>query len=163
MNTRVAALIVVIFLVGSACTSTGSLEPVPVMTPELSAQLQARAFALACRDVICAGDPILAPDSTPPAVREAIVEQFTDEVEYVTESQLEERYTSNDRYSDGATMFSVTDVDTTKRNDVLEVDVWISRGRFEFVGRTYLFLWDGTQWVDTSPDAVDVTVTTSVS
>lgn len=133
------------------------------MTPELSAQLRARAFMRACREVVCAGTPILAPDTTPPSVREAIVELFTDEVEYVTDPQLEERYPSGGLYPDGATMLSVTAVDTTTRNDVVGVDVWVSRGRFDFAGKTYLFLWDGTQWVDTSPDTVDVTVTTSVS
>jgi len=112
VNARSRAVIVVILLVGSACTITGSGKPVPEMTQELSAQLQARAFARACRDVICAGAPILAPDSTALAV---------------------------------------------------SVDVLISRGQYDFVGRTYLFVWDGTQCLDTSPDTVDVTVTTSVS
>jgi len=34
-------------------------HPVPEMTPEASAQLQARAFMRACQDVTCAGAPIL--------------------------------------------------------------------------------------------------------
>ncbi len=163
MRTRITTLVVVILLIGSACASSGSGVPVPEMTPELSAQLRARAFMRACQDVACAGAPILAPDSTPPSVREAIVEQFTDEVEYLSDSQLEERYDANGTYPDGAVWLNVNLVDTTERSDVIGVDVWISRARFDFVGRTYLFLWDGTQWVDTSPDAVDVTVTTSVS
>ena len=164
------ALIVAILLVGSACSLAGSREahpdsrePPPEMTPELSAQLQARAFMRACQDVACADVPILAPDSTPPSVRDAIVELFTDEVEYLTDSQLEERYDASGKYPDGAVWLNVAVVDTTERSDVVGVDVWISLGRFDFVGRTYLFLWDGTQWVDTSPDTVDVTVTTSVS
>ncbi len=163
MRTRITALVVVILLVGSACASTGSGVPVPEMTPELSTQLQARAFMRACQESACAGAPILAPDSTPPAVREAIVERFTDEVEYVSESQLEQLYDSTGRYRDGSIMLSVTPVATTERGDVVGVDVWISQGQFEFIGRTYLFLWDGSQWVDTAPDTVDVTVTTSVS
>ena len=163
MRTRITALVVVILLIGSACAPTGSRQPAPVMTPELSAQLRARAFMRACQDVACAGAPILAPDSTPPSVREAIVEQFTDEVEYLSDSQLEERYDANGTYPDGAVWLNVNLVDTTERSDVISVDVWISRARFDFVGRTYLFLWDGIQWVDTSPETVDVTVTTSVS
>ena len=153
----------VIGLIASACASSSSGEPVPEMTLELSAQLQARALMQACQDVGCAGAPILAPDSTPLAVREAIVERFTDEVEYLNESQLKERYPSPDRYDDGATMISVRSLSTSERDDVVGVDVWVSRGRFDVVGRTYLFLWNGSQWVDTSPDTVDVTVTTSVS
>lgn len=160
---RVAVLVVVVLLVSSACVSTGSSEPAPAMTPGLSAQLQAGAFARACRDVICAGAPIYAPASTSPAVREAILEQFGNEVEYVEQSQLDRLYTSNDRFANGATMIGVGTVDATRRSDVVGVDVWISRGQYDFVGRTYLFLWNGAQWVDTSPDAVDVTVTSSVS
>ncbi len=166
MNTRFGAIIVAILLIASACTSADSGEPAPAMTPQLSAQLRARAFMRACQDVACSGAPILAPDSTPSSVREAIVELFTDEVEYLSDSQLEERYPSSNRYSqypDGATWFNVTALDATRRIDVVGVDVWISRGQFDVVGQTYLFLWDGTRWLDTSPDAVDVTVTTSVS
>lgn len=163
MRTRITALVVAILLVGSACTSAGSGEPAPAVTPELAAQLQARAFMRACQESACAGAPILAPDSTPPSVREAIVAQFTDEVEYLTDSQNEARYDANDRYPDGAVWLNVDLVETTERNDVVGVDVWISRERFDVIGRTYLFLWDGSQWVDTSPDSVDVTVTTSVS
>lgn len=160
---RTAVLVVVVLLVGSACTTTDSVASVPPMTDELSVELQARAFMRACRDAICAGAPILAPDSTPPAVQAAIIEQFTDEVEYVKISQLDERYSADGRFDSGAVMIDVQTVGTTERADVIGVDVWISHGRYEFVGRTYLFLWNGTEWVDTSPDAVDVTVTTSVS
>ena len=163
MNARFAALVVAILLIGSACTSVGSGDPVPEMTPELSAQIQARAFARACRDVICAGAPIYAPASTSPAVREAILEQFGTEVEYLEQSQFDELYGSDGRFANGATMIRVDTVDATRRNDVVGVDVGISRGQYDFVGRTYLFLWNGTAWIDTSPDAVDVTVTSSVS
>ena len=163
MNRRITALVVAALLVVAACTTAGSGEPVPELTPELSVQLQARAFMRACQDAACAGAPILAPDSTPPAVRQAIIELFTDEVEYLTDSQRDERFDTNGQHSSGATMIDVVGVAATERGDVIGVDVWIGRGPFDFVGRTYLFLWNGTQWIDTSSDAVDVTVTTSVS
>ncbi len=116
----------------------------------------------ACRDVICAGAPIYAPDSTPDSVRMALL-QYTDEVQYLTQPQIEQRYSPEGRFEDGATFIGVESVQSTERADVQGVNVSISRGRYDFVGRTYLFQWDGGVWVDASPDAVDVTVTSSVS
>lgn len=156
------ALVLVLLLAVSACTGTDSSGPVPVVTREVQAQLQARAFLRACQDVICAGSRTLAPDSTSPAVREAI-SLHTDEVEYLEVPGLDAFYTSDGLFLDGAVMLDAGPTHSTERADVIGVDVWISRGLYEFTRRTYLFRWDGTVWVDTSPDAVDVTVTTSVS
>jgi hypothetical protein len=49
-----------------------------------------------------------------------------------------------------------------ERADVMGVDVSVSRGRFEGSTETYLFVWDGTQWKDATPEAVGVTVTSAV-
>jgi hypothetical protein len=49
------------------------------------------------------------------------------------------------------------------RADVVGVDVWILRGFLNGIGETYLFLWDGTTWVDATPEDTGVTVTSSVS
>ncbi len=126
------------------------------------AELAARAFTRACMDVICAGAPIYAPDSTPDAVREEIL-AFTDEVEYLDEDQTEQKADANGRFPDGAVMIRVRTVHGTERDGVVAVDVGLSRGPHDFVGRTYLFVWDGAQWNDTSADAVDVTTTSAVS
>ena len=40
-------------------------------------------------------------------VRQAIANQFTGEVQYLSDSELEQRTDSNGRFSDGATMISV--------------------------------------------------------
>jgi len=111
---------------------------------------------------MCSGWPIYAPDSTSESVRAAVL-PFTDEVEYLSPIQLDERYSDAGRFSDRATWFDIGAPQATEQADVLGVDVWISRGRYDAERRTYLFLWDGTEWIDTSPDAVDVTVTSSVS
>lgn len=50
----------------------------------------------------------------------------------------------------------------TEQDNVTGVNVSISKGYRDFNGRTYLFLWTGTEWADASPDAVSVTVTSSV-
>ena len=147
----------------AACTSTDSTGSIPSIDASTSAEIEARAFMRACRDVICAGAPIFAPDSTSDSVRQAIIIQFTDEVEYLSRSQVEEMYSSEGRFEDGATLIGVGRVVGTEREDVRGVNVSVSRGFNDSVRRTYLFLWDGKEWVDTSSDAVDVTVTSSVS
>ena len=145
----------------AACSPGAGAAPVPDET--VSAQLQARAFMRACQDVICSGAPIYAPDSTPDAVRDAILDLYTDEVQYLTDSQVEERTNADGRFADGGILISTGPGHGTESGDVVAVDVGLSRGFREYVGRTYLFVWDGTEWADTSPDAVDVTVTSSVS
>ena len=46
---------------------------------------------------------------------------------------------------------------------VVGVDVWIMRGFLSGIGETYLFRWEGTAWVDATPEETGVTVTTAVS
>lgn len=155
------AVLVVALLLGAGCS--GDSDSTPEFDDSTAARLQARAFQRACLDVICAGAAIYAPDSTPEVVRQAIIAQFTDEVQYLSDSELEQRTAPDGRFSDAGTKIAVESVRSTGRSDVKSVDVGISKGFRDFTGRTYLFLWNGNQWVDTSPDAVNVTVTSSVS
>lgn len=157
------AVLVVALLLGAGCSGNRESEVAPEIDESTATQLQARVFQRACQDVVCAGAPIYAPDSTPESVRQAIVTQFTDEVQYLSDSELEQRTSPDGRFSDGATMIAVESVRSTGRDDVKSVDVGISKGFGDFSGRTYLFLWNDNEWVDTSPDAVNVTVTSSVS
>lgn len=159
----IVSLLVVASLLMVGCSTSGSSHPAPNIDASSAAELQARAFQRACQDVICAGAPIYAPDSTPEPVREAIVAQFTDEVEYLSESEVEQRTSPEGRFLDGATLISVESVQSTERDDVKSVSVGISKGYRDFNGRTYLFLWKDNEWINTSPDAVNVTVTTSMS
>jgi hypothetical protein len=157
------ATVLAVTLLAVACTTGASSDSVPEIDDGTRAELAARAFTRACMDVICAGAPIYAPDSTPDAVRDAILDLYTDEVQYLTDSQVEERTNADGRFADGGILISTGPVHGTESGDVVAVDVGLSRGFREYVGRTYLFVWDGTEWADTSPDAVDVTVTSSVS
>ena len=45
----------------------------------------------------------------------------------------------------------------------MAVDVGLSKGLHDFVGRTYPFEWDGEQWINVSADSVGITVTSAVS
>ena len=159
----ILGLLAVASLLVVGCSTSDESQPAPNVDASTAAELQARAFERACQDVICAGAPIYALDSTPQPVRAAIVAQFTDEVQYLSEPEIEERTSPDGRFSDGATLIRVDTVESTGRADVKSVNVGISKGYRDINGRTYLFLWRGGQWVDTSPDAVNVTVTSSVS
>jgi len=156
------ATVLAVTLLAVACTTGASSDSVPEIDDGTRAELAARAFTRACMDVICAGAPIYAPDSTPDAVREEIL-AFTDEVEYLDEDQTDQKADADGRFADGAIMIRIGTVHGTERDDVVAVDVGLSRGPHDFVGRTYLFAWNGALWDDTSADAVDVTTTTSVS
>lgn len=162
MRSIIGRLVVVSLLV-VGCSKGDVSESAPDVDASMEAELLARAFQRACQDAMCTGAPIYAPDSTPQAVRAAIVAQFTDEVQYLSESEIAQRTLPEGRFFDGATLISVDSVQSTERADVKSVDVGISKGQLDFNGRTYLFLWSGDRWGDTSPDAVNVTVTSAVS
>jgi len=157
----VAALAVLVL--ASACSSADPQRATPAVDAASSADLRARAFMRACDDLRCAGGPIIGSDTIPDGVREAIA-RLTDEVDYLGPAEVEQRFSSTGGVFDGGvTLIGVEEVSETERDDVRGVDTWTSRGPGDFFGRTYLFRWDGDMWVDTSPDAVDVTVTSAVS
>jgi hypothetical protein len=150
-------------LIVAGCSTASNTDPVPAIDSGTQAELQARAFIRACQDVVCAGAPIYAPDTTPDSVRQAILDGYTDEVQYLDEAETEKRTSPDGRFEDGATMIAIQGVHDTEKANVKGVNVSISKGYRDHTGRTYLFVWDGTEWADTSPDAVNVTVTSSVS
>jgi len=100
MVKALAAMLLSIALVTGACTDCTGGAPAPALDEVETAQLQSRAFMRACQDVICAGAPIYAPESTTEAVRAAILSTSTDEVEYLSEQQVEERTGANGRFAD---------------------------------------------------------------
>ena len=117
----------------------------------------------ACDDLRCAGRPIIGSDTIRNDVRAAIA-RLTDEVQYLSPAAVEQRFGfTGGVFDGGVTLIGAEAVRDTERDDVRGVDTWISSGPGDFFGRTYMFRWDGSVWVDTSPGAVDVTVTTAVS
>ncbi len=162
MRATLVALIAGMLIV-AGCSTTGNTGSAPTIDSATEAELQARAFMRACKDVVCAGASIYAPDTTPDPVRQAILGGYTDEVQYLSQAEAEKRTSPGGRFDDGATLIGIERVHNTENGDVKGVNVSISKGYRDFTGRTYLFAWDGTEWTDTSPDAVSVTVTSSVS
>jgi hypothetical protein len=157
-----AVALLVIGVAMTACTSSGSTEPAPSVDEATATELQARAIMRACADVVCAGAPIYAPESTSEQLRAELL-RHTDEVRYLSATEVESATSSNGRLADGATMFEAERPHDTEKANVVGVDVWITNGFHDATRRTYLFAWDGTEWADTTPDASGVTVTSSVS
>jgi hypothetical protein len=162
---RMAWIVLGLALVSSACGSdaveTGTDDSpspsttagdIPALDDLMRIDLQARAFKRECR-MNC-----LAVDSTPAALREALSEHVVD-VEFISASEIEETESGEGRFAEGATLITVQPVRETERSDVKRVDVHASRGLGDASGRTFLFLWNGTAWVNTTSDAVSVTVT----
>ena len=149
----VAALVVMV----CACSeSTSELAQDDIAT------VRAAAFSVACLEVLCPGAPILAPDTLPGEVREAIRTDFSDEIEYVTEQSLKDRTGDDGRFVDGAILISPGEP-YQSTDSVVAVDVALQKGYRDYVGRTYLFQRDGDRWIAVSPDSVGISVTSSVS
>ena len=149
----VAALVVMV----CACSeSTSELAQDDIAT------VRAAAFSVACLEVLCPGAPILAPDTLPGDVREAIRTDFSDEIEYVTEQSLKDRTGDDGRFVDGAILISPGEP-CQATDSVVAVDVALQERYRDYVGRTYLFQRDGDRWIAVSPDSVGISVTSSVS
>jgi hypothetical protein len=157
-----AVTLLVIGVAVTACTLSGSSEPARSLDETTATALQARAIMRACTDVVCAGAPIYAPESTSEQLRAELL-KHTDEVRHVSATEVESATSSSGRFDDGATMFEAGSPHDTAKADVVGVDVWITKGFQDATRRTYLFAWDGTEWIDTTSDASGVTVTSSVS
>ena len=153
----IRVLAVVLDPLACACSaSTSELSPHDIAT------VRATAFSVACLEVLCPGGPILAPDTLPDDVREAIRTSFSDEVEYVSEASVEGLTGDDGRFVDGAILIS-PGMPYRPDGNVVAVDVGLQQGFRDFVGRTYLFERDGEGWVGVSADSVGITVTSSVS
>ncbi len=158
---RWLAIIWTLLVATFAVACVGSAE-VPALDDETSADLQAQAVWRACQDLACTDAPILVQSSTPGDVKEALA-GFTDEITYVSRREAADRESFGEQFSDGATLFGVSRVESTKKIDVVRVDVSISRGPGDILVRSYLFQWDRSDWRAVSPDTVGVTVTEAVS
>ncbi len=117
-------------------------------------------FSAKIRDFLASSE--IAQKVQDPKIHEMIRDGFTDEVEYVAESSLGARTGDDGRFVDGALLITPGEAYATDA-ELVAVDVGLSKGVHDFVGRTYLFEWDGEQWINVSADSVGITVTSAVS
>ena len=161
-NLRADALFRALLTVLTVCVLLQGCSPsAPELTPELSAALQARAFAAACEDLDCQGGPVYSWDTTPEDVRSAIAEILDEEVAYLDSDTLMGLTDDRGLFKDGGTSIATSRVQLLKA-DVIGVDTWRGRGLFDGRVETVLFRWDGADWMATTSDEVGVTVTSSV-
>ena len=138
-----------------ATTTTRPASAAPPLTADRSAELQVRAMrrALAANQQLCVSAEASA------ELRTAIAEGLPSSVEY---------FDNRDdlKTGEGSEYRCVVVTPLGPRSlasGVLGIDVWVMRGDLEARADTYLFRWDGTQWVDTNPDETEITTTTAVS
>jgi hypothetical protein len=116
-------------------------------------ELQARAIARAWPGSrLC-----LVEESTPAELRAALAPLY-EEILYV---EIDDQWAPSVGW-ERCTVVSAMPVRTFGPG-VIGVDVWILRGFLNGIGESYLFRWDGSAWVDTTPEETGVTVTSSVS
>jgi hypothetical protein len=149
-----------VLLIATACGGNPDVAEPPALSDDLVFSLQARAFVRACEASSCDDKPIYSSVLANESVQAALKEIYGNKIEFLSE----EPPTANDgKYEGGIVKIDVEPVHTTDRVDVLSVDVWTSFGFNNASAKTYLFKWDGSGWVDTTPDGAGVTVTTAVT
>jgi hypothetical protein len=114
---------ILIALLANSCQegATTSTAP-PDFSTEAADQLRARAFASACRALLCEGSPIYTAAGDQELL-DAIAMEFTDEVVPLPNDELEELTGADGRYSDGGTFISIQRVYRTDHSDIAAVDV----------------------------------------
>lgn len=148
----------------SGCTTATSSPP--AIDDAANVDLQVRAIIRACENAMCGEDPIYVSDEVSDRLRSALVDEFGDQVVFPSMEDSESRVNQEGQYDPPATSIEVEPVASTNDEAIVGVNVWTSRGTFDGFGQTYLFVWTGTAWADTTPGAPDsgnVTVTTAVS
>lgn len=157
---RQFVIALVIGLVVAGCGAHSDMPEPPSLSDDLVFSLQTRAFVRACEASSCDDNRIYSSVLVNDVVQDSLREIYGDRIEFLSE----EPPTANDgKYEGGIVKIDVQPLRTTDKIDVLSVDVWTSYGFNNSSGRTYLFKWDGSGWIDTNPTNAGVTVTTSVS
>jgi hypothetical protein len=148
---------------GSSTTSTlgpettitpdaASTTAIPTLTDEQEVELQARAIARARRGArLCMNQ-----DSASAELRAALTPLY-EEIVYVEVVDF-----APSVGWDHCTLVSAEPARWLTAG-VVGVDVWSLAGPRDGIGETYLFRWDGSAWVEATPEETGVTVTTTVS
>lgn len=157
-----------VLLVLAACSSSSDAAPLIDVLPETMAHLSAEAVAIACSP--CGGpflmrDQLL--DSNTLAGDEEAMSQFTRAA--VAERFPDVEFVDSEGAGlamgpDGFAEVVVVSVSSPKAitNNGIAFEVGVSDAG-EFLGRTVLFGWNGTEWERADPEDLGITVTTSVS
>ena len=163
-----APLVVAIAL--AACSRTS--EPAPEPNAHVSAALSAQAVEDACsnacqtyelvyvRDELAKlGGPAL---EMPEETRSAIADLF-DGIQFGLGQTIDDLFDDDFLFAGGdGILISVGPVEELAEG-VLGIDIGLATGIEDYHGETYLFQWDGTDWIPATPEDTGVTVTSSVA
>lgn len=149
-------------LLGAACSSDKA-EPVPDLDDQTRIELQARAFARACSEASCDTGSVYASNDVPAELQTALIETVSPQIVFLSQSEIDQKFDTDGTAASSEIFVDPQGVDATSRSDVRGVDVWVASGPGDWSAKTYLFLWDGTAWINTTDDETGVTVTSSVS
>ena len=128
-----------------------------MLTDEQAAALQSRAMVRAWG--LSATGPVCTSAEASPGLRAAIAGVFPLPVEYFQSiDDLKTGIGSDYR----CTVVSPQQV-RTLRAGLVGVDVWVLYADLRGGAQTFLFRWDGAQWVDTDAQQSGITVTTATS
>jgi len=146
---------------GEGASAPSTTEPATTTTTTATAPLSGeQAFELQARAIARAwpGPRLCMAEERTPAELQAALARLYDEILYV---EISDQFAPSVGW-DHCTLVSGMPVSRLGPG-VIGVDVWILRGFLNGIGETYLFRWDGTAWVNATPEETGVTVTTSVS
>lgn len=140
-------------------TWTAANRSAPVPDGGEEAALRARAMMRAWNDWVSDERSVCVQAArVSPELRSAIDAEFPIDVEYYESKTGIETDTSEYRCTD---MFPERVEQIL--GDVVGVDVWVIEGVLAGRAVPYLFRWNGSQWIDTTPEETGVTVTSAVT
>jgi len=140
----------------SACGGAGPAD----LSEAQRLRLQARAVARAWQEWASSQTPVCASIEVSAGLRAALSELFPAEIEYLDPQELEGMNTEG--YRCAVVAVSVGAVRQLSA-DLVGVDAGAVIGFLNGGGTTYLFRWDGSRWVDATPQDTGVTVTSWVT
>jgi hypothetical protein len=157
-GSRMARLTLLLATVALAATSCSApVEAPPTLTSEGIAALQVRAMVRAWDGVT---EPVCTPSTASVELRAEIEANFPIAVDYY-ENREDLRVTGAS--SDYRCLVLQPWSARTFAPGIVGVEVWAERGDLNAIAAIHLFRWNGSAWVDTTPEETGVTVTTSVS
>jgi hypothetical protein len=151
-----------LMLAASSCggvARTMASGPTTSAVPNLTAQQQLELRVQAMRRAFVGSRPVCMSAEASPGLRAEVATGFPSPVEYF---DSREDLTVGSASDYRCVVIQPQNVRHVAPG-VVGVDVWVMFADLNGRGETYLFRWDGTGWVDTTPEDAGVTVTTSVS
>lgn len=161
--------LLVVLVALAACSPS---DPAPVPDAQVSAALSAEAVEDACSnscqiyEIAYVQDELVniggSAGEMPEETRSAISGLF-DGIQFARGQALDDLFGDDFLFAGGdGILISVGPVEELAEG-VVGIDVGLATARDGYFGETYVFQWDGSNWIPATPEDAGVTVTSSVS